>query len=230
MLNFAKIGLVGLVLMSSKMANAGNWQDDYKCHTEAKPLFDSFGQPVGCNPSLSHICNKDGWCELKTSDDDDDDTNDKANEEEKDKDKTDSDDDVTNTPSTTSDCHTEICIDFTSGNGAHPAFLIMRDVYKYSTLFVKDKEDKNGRNLYKGIDLNDKMKKPKYAMWWKKGFWMVGHYENRDTLIAFASAQSDEKCPEKINYDWSYYYSYENAFKSAGEGMSVFNECKISYY
>jgi len=225
MLTFAKIGLVGLVLMSSKMANADPWiRDDYRCHTDIKPLKNSLEQIAECNTS-SHFCNKDGWCQLKTTKDtrdDDDDTKDKANKPSQDE--TDSDDDVTNPPSTTSDCQSVICIDFTSGNRYHPAYMALGEIYRYDTKFVIEKKDQNGRNLYKSIAKNDKKKKPKYAIWWKNGIWMVGDYEKRDTLTAFAVAQSDKKCPEEINYIWRFYRSYDNTFIDAGEGMSVYDK------
>jgi len=275
MLTFAKIGLVGFVLLSSKMAiavtcSAGTFFDgktclqcpdnkqftnikegaksvedckgaeDYRCGKDFKNALE---QELKCNAedSSANCCTEWGWCDAgkencedykkdqppknQNKNDDDDDTVDEAKKEKKDK-----DDDKTNAPSTTSDCHNEICIDFVSGQQYHHVFHILRDVYKYNTLFVKDKEEKNGRHLYKGIDWSDKKKKPKYAMWWKEGFWMIGQYKNSNTLIAFASAPSDRKCPEEINYDWSYYYSYENSWKNAGQGMSVYNECKNSYY
>jgi len=213
MLTFAKIGLVGLVLLSSKMANANQLQEDYRCNADAK-------QPAECNP-LTHFCNKWGWCELHKKDDDD--INDKKKK--KPRDETHSDDDVTDTPSTTSDCQSVICIDYTKGARYHAAYTALADIYRYNTKFVIEEEGKNGRHLYKGIAKDDEKKKPKYAIWWKKGLWMVGEYDKRNTLTAFAVAKSSEECPEKINYDWRYYYSYENAFKTAGEGMSVYGEC-----
>jgi len=287
MFTLAKIGLVGLVLLSSKMTNAEPcpagtflnektsrctacplgeyddgmrkclkcpdnkfsdmegaksveeckgqvWRLDWQC---GEGILNSLGQEAMCNPNLPHFCNEYGWCTKHEEDDDNtvkeakkekkDNTVKEAKKEKEDKDETDSDDDMTNTPSTTSDCQSVICIDFTSGLRYHPAHIAMAEIYKYVTKFVKEKEGKNGKNLYKGIALGDEKKKPKYAIWWNKGRWMVGDYDKRNTMTAFAFAQSDEECPEKINYDWRFYNSYDNAFKNAGEGMSVYGECKL---
>jgi len=276
MLTFAKIGLVGLVLLSSKMADAetscpagaffdektsgclpcvpgeykseegesmclkcpdnkltiqgaksvedckDQWRGDYKCGVND---LNSLGQRAKCNPNWFHFCNDDGWCERK-KDDDYDDTDDKAKKEKKDKDQTDSDDDVTNSPSATSgaDCKDKICIDFTSTHRHHHAFYTMKEVYNWNTHFVKDKEVKDGRNLYASIDKYGK--KEKYAMWWTDGYWMVGEYEKRKTWSAFAYAKSEEKCPEEIAYDWKYFDG--SAWRSADQAMSVYDVCKYS--
>lgn len=272
MLTFAKIGWVGLVLLSSKMANAetcpagkffdeetpgclpcnpGEYQpeegkntchkcpdkkfsdqgaksvedckdqwikEDYQCHTKAKPIIHPLGHwRAECNSS-SHFCNKDGWCQLITTQhkrDDADDTDDKAQIENKDEDKVETD--------TDDDCQHKICIDFTQGYRHQGAFSILRDVYRWNTFFVKSKKMENGRSLYTSVDKSGK--KDKYAMWWIDGNWMVGDYEKRTTWSAFAYAQSEEKCPEKIDYHWKYFDG--NTFKWAGKGMSVYNKCSF---
>jgi len=283
MLTFAKIGLVGLVLLSSKMANAeasesclaGNFFDEktkvcrpcrpgeyqpkkgmktcHKCPDNkfthiaegAKSVEDcideesfrcgpdfinALEQELKCNAKnpKGYCCNYWGWCgegkencecknctnyrKLPTTNYNND----------SDQDETDSDDDKTSATSTTSDCQSKICIDYTTGLRNNPAHLAMTEIYRYDTTFVKE-EDKNGRYLYKSIAKDDKKKKPKYAIWWDKGIWMVGEYDKRYTLTAFAVARSDEKCPEKINYIWRYYQSYDKTFRDAGEGMSVYD-------
>lgn len=291
MLTYAKIGLVGLVLLASKMANAGTcpagtfsnvktlvctpcpagsyqpdegknsclpcpdkksslpgakskkdckdlWLGNFRCGTEHP---NELNQPAECNPNdpNAHCCNAWGWCgkgeenckcegcknykELPTTNpnkDDDDDTDDDDDDKQKNRDI-----DESNNPSTTSDagCQDKICIDFTEGHRDHHAFAIMRDVYGWNTFFVKNKEVKDGRNLYTSIGKCGKMKN-KYAMWWKEGYWMVGDYDKRKTWSAFAFARSEENCPEEIAYDWK--YSYGDAFLNADKGMSVYPNCE----
>jgi len=274
MWTFAKIGLVGLILLSSKMANAeeclaGNFFDEdtsrclpcrpgeyqpekgmtkcLKCPDNkftniavgAKSVEDckdeesfrcggqfqnALNKSLECNPKNinAYCCNKWGWCgEGKkncecdgcqdyriqttpaTKNDKDDDKDDDANQD---------------SPSTTSDCHNTICFDFPRGEYDHPAFLVLKNIYRWNTKFVKDGEMKNGRNIYKSIE----NAKDKYAMWWLNGYWMVGPNENRGKDSGFATAMSNEECPEKINYDWKYWDGYANSFRKAGRGMTVY--------
>merc|ERR1712241_272722 len=244
MLSFAKIGLIGLVMLSSKMAIAEEnvpWRNDWRC---GENFNNSLANPAECNPNPpnAYCCNAWGWCGDGKENcgcstcknyrkDYDDDANKQLNNDKHD---TNGADVVTSTTTTTttaitttttttatnttilrSGCCDKIYINFARGSNNHQAPHDLYYLYGWNIFFVKDKEV-DEENVYKSIPANfkkpensNKAKAKTYAMWWKKGYWMVGEADKRGTYTALAYARSNKNCPEEINYDWMYFSSLD---------------------
>merc|ERR1712115_483054 len=115
-------------------------------------------------------------------------------------------------------CCSKVFIDFVKDDPYRPSYKDPKTSKLYESFFVKEDD---GKNVYKSETSSNK-----YAMWWKNGFWMVGHYENKNSYTALAFAKSYNYCPEKINYDWEYFSSLDGTFRRAEGGLSVYHKCK----